>query len=238
MAQIPTPPLEAPDSWSLKDLRRLLDILLERYLCLLDRYQMLQAELGRQFSSGFLSLAHANYCSPPGRRYGEDYYDERMKATRRLSLQPPLLSIPRADVTVGSHESRTYLNTFRIHYASTVPEVDRGRSQTEAGKGSGMNIGNTKHLASSSDNGVANSASTLLPLETGDEPPSTQPKKKPVRGGDPLSWYGILVPQSLRNAQKSFTTAIEGFPELVSVVHEMRILEREISGFRERLGCD
>ena len=121
---------------------------------------------------------------------------------------------------------------------STIPEVDRGRSPTEAGKGSGMDIGSTEHLTSSPDNGVTNPAPMLLLLETGDEPPSTQPKKNPVRGGDPLSWYGILVPQSLRSAQKSFTAAIEGLPELVGVVHEMRILEREISGFRERLGCD
>jgi hypothetical protein len=101
-----------------------------------------------------------------------------------------------------------------------------------------MDIGSTEHLTSSPDNGVTNPAPMLLLLETGDEPPSTQPKKNPVRGGDPLSWYGILVPQSLRSAQKSFTAAIEGLPELVGVVHEMRILEREISGFRERLGCD
>lgn len=35
---------------------------------------------------GFMALAHANYTCPPGRRYGADYYDERMKATRKLSV--------------------------------------------------------------------------------------------------------------------------------------------------------
>ena len=109
-----------------------------------------------------------------------------------------------------------------------------------------MDTGRTEDLASSdnrtdneSGNGVTSGAPTRpLPLdhsETGDIP---QPKKKPVRCGDPLSWYGVLVPQSLRSAQKSFTTVIEGFPELVSVVYEMRILEREIGGLRERLSCD
>jgi len=33
-----------------------------------------------------MALAHANYTCPPGRRYGADYYDERMKATRKLSV--------------------------------------------------------------------------------------------------------------------------------------------------------
>jgi hypothetical protein len=109
-----------------------------------------------------------------------------------------------------------------------------------------MDTGRTEDLASSdsrsgneSGNGVTSGAPTPpLPLdhsETGDVP---QSKKKPVCCGDPLSWYGVLVPQSLRSAQKSFTTVIEGFPELVSVVYEMRILEREISGLRERLSCD
>lgn len=80
---------------------QLLDSLLARYLHLLDTHQKLQESLGKQFSTvsislaldswswtdreiqGFFQLAHANYVSP-GRRFGEDFYDERMKATRRL----------------------------------------------------------------------------------------------------------------------------------------------------------
>jgi coiled-coil domain-containing protein 115 len=132
---------------------------------------------------------------------------------------------------------------------STTPGADPGQSQIEASKevvGYGMDTGRTEDLASSdnrtdneSGNGVTSGAPTPpLPLDYSETGDKKQPKKKHVRCGDPLSWYGVLVPQSLRSAQKSFTTVIEGFPELVSVVYEMRILEREIGGLRERLSCD
>lgn len=65
---------------------------------------------------------------------------------------------------------------------------------------------------------------------------STIPKKKKFRSLDPITWYGILVPPSLRRAQKSFTEGIEGpVPELASVVVEMRAVEREVERVRRTL---
>jgi hypothetical protein len=54
----------------------------------------------------------------------------------------------------------------------------------------------------------------------------TKRKKKIFRSDDPISWYGILVPSSLKSAQKSFIEAIDGeIPQIVSVVQEMRRVE-------------
>ncbi|EEH03551.1 conserved hypothetical protein [Histoplasma capsulatum G186AR] len=122
MDQLPTPPatpadgaasseLSSPTEKSLVELSQELDSVLERYLHLLDQQQRLQQEIGREFSSGFLSLACANKSCPPGRRYGEDYYDERMKAIRKLpsftvesvSLSPPNAIEPK-DVTENGNE--------------------------------------------------------------------------------------------------------------------------------------
>src|SRR5436305_5836411 len=64
-----------------------LDNLLETYLELLDEYTTLRTQLSKQLSDGFFSLASANHTSPTlgsGRRYGEEGYDERMKAHRRI----------------------------------------------------------------------------------------------------------------------------------------------------------
>jgi hypothetical protein len=47
----------------------------------------LRTQLSKQFSDGFFSLARANHTSPTlgsRRRYGEEGYDERMKAQRRI----------------------------------------------------------------------------------------------------------------------------------------------------------
>ena len=68
---------------------------------------------------------------------------------------------------------------------------------------------------------------------TDDSKPS-QPRQR-FRSSDPLTWYGILVPPSLRSAQKSFTEAVEKqIPALASVVAEMQAVEKEVDRARGR----
>lgn len=56
------------------------------------------------------------------------------------------------------------------------------------------------------------------------------------RSDDPIHWYGILVPPSLRTAQKSFTDAMESqVPKLAGAVVEMRALEQKIAQLRTEL---
>ena len=64
-----------------------LDELVEKYLILLDQYQKARQELSEHLSSGFLDLAQANRSASAGRRFGEDYYDGRMQASRRISVE-------------------------------------------------------------------------------------------------------------------------------------------------------
>lgn len=66
-----------------------LDQLLASYLELLDTYTSLRTQLSKDFSSGFFALAQANRSSTlgPGRRYGEEGYDDRMKALRRVKIE-------------------------------------------------------------------------------------------------------------------------------------------------------
>jgi hypothetical protein len=63
------------------------------------------------------------------------------------------------------------------------------------------------------------------------------PIRRRPRTLDPIKWFGILVPPSLRNAQKSFTEAVEGsLPELAGIVVEMQAAEKEITELRRRMG--
>jgi hypothetical protein len=74
------------------------------------------------------------------------------------------------------------------------------------------------------------------------EPPAPQETKKvrkKFRFDDPIYWYGILVPPSLRTAQKSFTDAIQTqVPDLAGTIVEMRALEERITQVRINLGID
>lgn len=63
-----------------------IDTLLQRYLVLLDEYSTLRAELSHLQKLVFQDLARANFSAERGLRYGQDQYDERMQATRRVAI--------------------------------------------------------------------------------------------------------------------------------------------------------
>ncbi|KAL2009154.1 hypothetical protein VTN00DRAFT_7348 [Thermoascus crustaceus] len=257
MAQIPTPPpsrhvSEAPEAspkpaGPSSDLLQSLDVLLERYLQLLDHYEKLQAKLGKQLSLGFFSLAQANYFSSPGRRYGEDYYDERMKATRKISLQK-LSRSASFDGTPGTDlESRksnrpcSYGYSFKIEPGSSdhaTEEVKDGNGTTEPP----MTSPQTQPLDSGTGHQIVDG---IKPSSASQEPAMMEPisssepasPKKTFRPSDPISWYGVLVPPSLRSAQKSFTVAVEEcVPELASIMTEMREVEGKVNELRSKIG--
>ncbi|KAL9138234.1 MAG: hypothetical protein Q9175_000560 [Cornicularia normoerica] len=83
MAEVHQSPVVHPSKQveSKETLVRFLDDLLERYLHLLDRYQTLQQFLAQLLSKGYLSLAQANFSTPNRVRYGQNHYDDRMKAS-------------------------------------------------------------------------------------------------------------------------------------------------------------
>ncbi|KAH8719399.1 hypothetical protein GQ44DRAFT_623606 [Phaeosphaeriaceae sp. PMI808] len=64
-----------------------LDNLLEHYLNTLDQYQKAQDYLSKQLSSSYLALAQANFQNRSPTHYGQDYYDERMQAIRKVTIQ-------------------------------------------------------------------------------------------------------------------------------------------------------
>ncbi|PTB61674.1 hypothetical protein BBK36DRAFT_44263, partial [Trichoderma citrinoviride] len=63
-----------------------IDSLLERYLSLLDEYTRLRQDLSRLQSGVYQNIARANFTGERGMRYGQDHYDERMRAIRVLRI--------------------------------------------------------------------------------------------------------------------------------------------------------
>uniref|UniRef100_A0A093XWA1 Vacuolar ATPase assembly protein VMA22 n=1 Tax=Talaromyces marneffei PM1 TaxID=1077442 RepID=A0A093XWA1_TALMA len=273
MTQIPTPPssrgasiepTEPEDkknnaaTTSFDEKVQQLDNLLERYLLLLDTHQKLQESLGKQLSSGFFQLAHANYVSP-GRRFGEDFYDERMKATRRLRN---VTSLPDNDQDSSWIDTRLERVQFEVEYKSVInskndeqeelndagQDVEKAATETvaddtqpdhtdetnqQAEKSSGITTPPTQpqDAAKNNNEDKGTGSTTKTKSET-----VTKKKKKIFRSDDPISWYGILVPSSLKSAQKSFTEAIDdGIPHLVSVISEMRRVEDMVYELRKEI---
>ncbi|KAK2758026.1 hypothetical protein FQN54_004432 [Arachnomyces sp. PD_36] len=241
MAQIPTPPV-SPQSENLRKAspEETLDALLERYLHLLDRHQQLQAELGKQLASGFFSLTQANYSCPPGRRYGEDYYDERMKAIRTISIDSnsPTPTTHKLSTNSAPKEQDIDLSTLLSFQTLSLSEPSPKDSTPKKEEEDTSSLDSSPSSEPSEDSTPPPESETRTETETETETKPPQEKgEEPKPPRNPLSWYGILVPPSLRSAQGSFTTAVEGtIPALAAIMIEMRDVERRVEDARRRKG--
>ncbi|PYI17126.1 hypothetical protein BO86DRAFT_388307 [Aspergillus japonicus CBS 114.51] len=261
MAQIPTPPASRHGSPSTEhdsneekpeqqlDHLQMLDDLLERYLHLLDQHQQLQADLGARLSSGFISLAHANFVCSTGRRYGADYYDERMKATRRVNLQEAASHSASGADSTSKEETRKktpstggFQHNFAIESVTVEQPNERSNTDDESESSSTEGTANaeddgSKDIGESTNQAAASGIAADTPLAGVETDTKSKKAKKRFRSSDPIYWYGILVPLSLRSAQESFTGAVEGqVSELANVVVEMRAVEQQIKKVRSAIG--
>lgn len=93
----------------------------------------------------------------------------------------------------------------------------------------------TPTKGSDTTSSAAEDSDTATDTDKSTEEPQ-KPRKK-FRSDDPIYWYGILVPPSLRNAQKSFTESVRTqVPALAGTIVEMRALEQKITQLRAKLG--
>lgn len=102
---------------TISELENRLDDLWESYLTLLDGYTKAQDDIKKHLNSGFLSLAKAQSSAPLGRRYGQDWYDERMKAEKRVHVSGDPVETSDETITAG-------LQNLRISLAQSPTETE------------------------------------------------------------------------------------------------------------------
>lgn len=258
-----TPPADhKPDQAVVQDksnsepsLSQRLDHLLESYLELLDTYTTLRDQVSKDLSAGFFSLASANRNSTlgPGRRYGEEGYDQRMKASRTVQIVestrcPPskaatkdredstekATSTERTSATAEHQQPSAAGTGWSTEHQQTSPAVATETNDTtvehKQQEGSPIEDDTPPHTASSHS---THDTSHLPPSHTY----SIRTSTPPAPSKDPLKWYGILVPPSLRQCQTQFQHAVSStFPDLVNTMSEMRILEEQVGEIRRALG--
>lgn len=198
-----------------------LDALLEHYLELLHQYTTLREELSKTFSSGFFSLAQAQRSSTlgAGRRYGEECYDERMKAQRKACWE----TVP--DTLV-----------FNCKMKKDEQVSDAGTGNEKSGHlFISETKGNPEHEAQ--DDAKQEKIDAVNDLQIlGLRSPNKKSKQNPACR-DPLTWFGILVPPALRQTQAQFVKVVEcQIPELLTVEAQMKFTEQRIWTLRDQLG--
>ncbi|KAK3674274.1 hypothetical protein LTR78_005743 [Recurvomyces mirabilis] len=194
-----------------------LDDLWEQHLNLVDVYQEAQTALAKHLSKGHFSLAQANFRSPGRGRYGKDYYDERMKPSRVARIKES--KDGRLELSVHETKIRT----------KTVPSATIALEK--------LSLGASAQLPTPSNSPEPEAEKPEAESGDHDEPDETTkddtvPEAQSTPR-DPLHWFGILVPQELRAAQSSFSTATDG-PVIDAVNASRRLRESEVEIGRTR----
>ncbi|KAI5357439.1 hypothetical protein Slin15195_G038010 [Septoria linicola] len=228
-----------------------LDELWIRYLQLLDEYTNAQTAIKKHMSAGFFSLAQANFKSTRG-RYGQDYYDERAVASTRVAIDAQddsyAFEIRKSGPDVDEQPVRG-----REEDANHDSEDSKGASQSEK-----PNIKSEKDTSAdqlptpeatpepeskreSTDTNEASSTAskTESTVETSNsERPTDEEETPKVNLQDPIRWFGILVPPTLRQAQASFSKALldeTAMTKAVNTSRGLREAEVEIRKLRKSI---
>ncbi|KAK5112420.1 hypothetical protein LTR85_011529 [Meristemomyces frigidus] len=198
-----------------------LDGLWETYLSLLEEYQEAQKEVQKQMASGFFSLTQANFKSATRGRYGRDYYDERMKASRRC----------RNSFDDGDP------NGTRVQLVMTSDDRQSSTAKRPDGEEEKRAKPQQQPSPPSTPKGESDAPSTVgADISAADEheKPAQSPQGSSGPQRDPLRWFGILVPRELRSAQTTFASAVDGpVVQTVNAGRALREVEAEIRRLRK-----
>ena len=209
-----------------------LDGLWTTYLQYLDTYKTSQDILQQHMSTGFLSLARANFNARNGvRRYGKDFYHERAVATRIIHVDVGDDGRPRLDTarkgqiqTPVSHEADVASDTRAGGDNGKVPEQQPSPPTTPE-----SSVKRIERPSREDEKATEPSDGATKTTE------SSAMSKEPLES-DPLRWFGILVPRELRSAQLSFSSAMDNaVTNCANAARGMREIEVQIRRLRKEV---
>jgi hypothetical protein len=196
-----------------------IDALLERYLVLLDEYTTLRARLSQLQTGMFQHLARANFSAERGMRYGPDFYDERMQALRQVSISSTRGRLPIFTVSHSSRARGDGGNGDDSRQQNQDPPPDHippPPVEDEEAAGAEAPVGEQ-------------------PVPAGSDRAESEAGPKKQNARDPLRWFGVLTPLSLRQTQACAAEAVDQvIPRLASLSAEMQDLEIQVRRARKK----
>ncbi|KAI1263997.1 hypothetical protein F5Y18DRAFT_428493 [Xylariaceae sp. FL1019] len=216
-----------------------IDTLLEHYLNLLHEYTTLRSELNSLQTGIYQSIARANFSAERGVWYGRDFYDERMQASRLVStsLSPLTLRDEGEDdkeareKAMGSDQNIPTFRVVNAKEAADAARADQEESRDEHPDGSEDATDDTSAPPEERDTSTIDADAKATAPDSDTTSPRTATRK------DPLRWFGLMAPTSLRQAQGHSIRAVEDvIPRLCSVNAEMAYVEIEVRRARKRRG--
>ena len=154
------------------------------------------------------------------------FNEQEMDALAKIDILPSSLEI--GDNAVQSYE-------FRLNRADSK-ESPKEEIRKDEQNGDGDGLRQRKIAKDIEDEDVNKTANGVQELSiNGDVNGESEAKEQP-KVKDPIKWFGLLVPQALRDSQKNFKLAIEVATEIASLknqLEELRIKFRSMLKAKE-----
>ncbi|KAK7923237.1 hypothetical protein PG985_007308 [Apiospora marii] len=217
---------------------RTIDHLLEQYLHLLHEYTSLRAELNKLQAGLYQNLARANFAAERGMRYGQDQYDDRMQASRRVVVLPssvcPTFEVVKVD---DDDDGAAVTTTEKTAQASVSKSEAVASEEGKVAQGGPNSREGEAAEGPEGGEGMKEEEAAAEPIASsvkGTEPKTSEPKAK-KNSNDPLRWFGLITPMPLRQAQAQSVQAVGDIvPRLVSINAEMAQVEIEVRRARKK----
>lgn len=197
--------------------------------------------LSTDLSSAFFALASANRNAAallgPGRQFGRDQYDERMKSTLQVEIEKRELALREDGVDEETEqegkdaqsgtETETEIGEEEKSRSKQDPIDSKPRTRTQTQTQSPLippSFPSLSHLHFAITP-TSPTASSFGPTKTKTKPPN------------PLHQFHPLPPPSLRQTQSLFTKSVTSIvPSLLTTISQMKTVETEIWRVRREMG--
>ncbi|KAF9929186.1 hypothetical protein FBU30_001799 [Linnemannia zychae] len=232
-----------------------LDDLMLEYISLVNQHLVARTNISTRFQQGRELISQAKYIMGP-KNVSADCYDHRMKALRGVRIEDSTAAVEIRDLRAEDLERQRFQKAQEEEEAKKEEEQGghsrqasgtRGNDQDQQSSQMGLRRrggGGGKTSVDSGEINMNNDKRPLLPsasvagmattesLGTGEEMSKTVKKKK-ERNPDPLLWFGVFVPVSLRNAQSIFQQGLQDVVEMAMIQHKLIELEKKAVTLRE-----
>ncbi|KAH7048057.1 hypothetical protein BKA57DRAFT_464031 [Linnemannia elongata] len=227
-----------------------LDDLVLEYIALVNDHLTAWTRISTRFQEGRELISQAKYIMGP-KNVSADCYDHRMKALRGVSIKDQTTEIEIRDLRAEEVE-RQRLQDAQEEESKTAEKDSDSHRRQRSGTGyddqeqEPSRSGLRRRGGGGGSEDASSSVTTMAGMATVDskspgttagggadgEATKTQRKKK-ERNPDPLLWFGVFVPVSLRSAQSVFQQGLQDVVEMAMIRQRLIELEDRMVVLRE-----
>ncbi|KAF9292609.1 hypothetical protein BGZ68_000013 [Mortierella alpina] len=227
-----------------------LDDLLLQYMTLVDEHLAACSRISGRFQEGRELISQAKYIMGP-KNVSADCYDHRMKALRGIVVKGPteieisdLLAIRQRQAQEAQErelEQEAELSVSGENSVDGSLGQDRsGLRRRGGGGGGGLDSGSTlvppfENQDDDQDKKEKAGMMAVVGTSSGSSGSTASKsavagvtKKKKERNPDPLLWFGVFVPASLRSAQSVFQKSLQDVVDIAMIRQRLHQLETRI----------